>query len=68
MLFQRAKARAPKPFPRVSVLNADDEHFPYYAGLHPPGLRTYRLCGAGGRAGHGRGVGRGPHRVHGGHA
>ena len=41
MLFQRAKARAPKPFPRVSVLNADDNHFAYFAALEPPGLRTY---------------------------
>ena len=41
MLFQRIKARAPKPFPRVSVLNADDEHFPYYGGLQPPGQRTF---------------------------
>ena len=40
-LFQRVKARAPKPFPCVSVLNADDEHFAYFAALEPPGLRTY---------------------------
>lgn len=41
LLFQRVKARAPKPFPLVSVLNADDEHFPYFASLKPPGLRTF---------------------------
>ena len=40
-LFQRVKARAPKPFPQVSVLNADDEHFPYFSELKPPGLRTF---------------------------
>lgn len=41
LLFQRVKARAPKPFPQVSVLNADDEHTPYYAALEPTGLRTF---------------------------
>ena len=40
-LFQRVKARSPKPFPQVSVLNADDEHFPYFSELKPPGLRTF---------------------------
>lgn len=40
-LFQRVKARAPKPFPQVSVLNADDEHYPYFASLESPGLRTF---------------------------
>ena len=41
LLFQRVKARVPKPFPRVSVLNADDEHFSYFASMGPPGLRTF---------------------------
>ena len=41
LLFQRVKAREPKPFPQVSVLNADDEHFSYFASIEPPGLRTF---------------------------
>lgn len=41
LLFQRVKARAPKPFPQVSVLNADDEHYPYFASLKSPGLRAF---------------------------
>lgn len=41
LLFQRVKARAPNPFPQVSVLNADDEHFPYFASLKSPGLRAF---------------------------
>ena len=41
LLFQRVRARAPKPFPQVSVLNADDEHYPYFASLESPGLRTF---------------------------
>lgn len=41
LLFQRVKARAPKPFPQVSVLNADDEHISYFASIKPPGLRTF---------------------------
>ena len=42
LLFQRVRARdQSKPFPRVSVLNADDENFAYFAGLAPPGLRTF---------------------------
>lgn len=40
-LFQRVKGRAPKPYPQVSVLNADDEHYPYFASLKSPGLRTF---------------------------
>ncbi len=40
-LFQRVKARAPKPFPHVSVLNADDEHFSYFASVESPGLRSF---------------------------
>ncbi len=41
LLFQRVKARAPKSYPQVSVLNADDKHFPYFASLEPPGRRTF---------------------------
>lgn len=41
LLYQRVKARAPKPYPLVSVLNADDEHYPYFASLMSPGLRTF---------------------------
>lgn len=41
LLFKRVKARAPKPFPQVSVLNADDEHASYFAAIEPPGLRTF---------------------------
>lgn len=44
LLFQRVKARAPKPYPQVSVLNADDEHFQYFASLKSPGLRTFGLA------------------------
>ena len=40
-LFERVEARAPKPFPQVSVLNADDEHYPFFASLNSPGLRTF---------------------------
>ncbi len=40
-LLQRVKARALKPFPHVSVLNADDEHFSYFASIEPPGLRSF---------------------------
>ena len=43
ILFQRVRARAQKPFPRVSVLNADDEHYPHFAALEPPGLRKFGL-------------------------
>ena len=43
-LFEGVKARVPKPFPQVSVLNADDEHLPYYAALEPPGLRTFGIA------------------------
>lgn len=41
LLFERVKARAPKPYPQVSVLNADDEHYSYFASMEPPGLRTF---------------------------
>ena len=41
LLFQRVAARAPKPYPQVSVLNADDEHYPYFAALESPGRRTF---------------------------
>ena len=41
LLFQRVKARAPKPYPQVSALNADDEHFSYFAAIEPPGRRTF---------------------------
>ncbi len=41
LLFQRVKVRGPKPFPQVSVLNADDEHLSYFAAIAPPGLRTF---------------------------
>ncbi|MCY4435796.1 MAG: UDP-N-acetylmuramoyl-L-alanyl-D-glutamate--2,6-diaminopimelate ligase [Chloroflexi bacterium] len=44
LLFQRVKARASKPFPQVSVLNADDAHFSYFASIKPPGVRTYGLA------------------------
>ncbi len=41
-LFQRVKARGQdKPFPQVSVLNADDEHYSYFASLASPGPRTF---------------------------
>ncbi len=43
LLFQRVNARAPKPFPQVSVLNADDAHYPYFASLKPPGLRAFGI-------------------------
>jgi UDP-N-acetylmuramoyl-L-alanyl-D-glutamate--2,6-diaminopimelate ligase len=40
-LFERVKEKTSKSFPRVSVLNADDEHFPYFASLDSTGLRTF---------------------------
>ena len=41
LLFQRVKSRAPKPYPQVGALNADDEHYPYFASIESPGLRTF---------------------------
>jgi len=42
-LFRLAKRRPAKPFPQVSVLNADDQHVDYFRALEPPGLVTYGL-------------------------
>ncbi len=42
-LFRLVEARPPKPYPQVSVLNADDSETAYFRTLAPPGLITFGL-------------------------